>query len=217
MKRLGSLDVITEAVGGADAPAVPAGPHATVIVRAGPLTLTPQFSEWALTQSAVEDLTGRAASLALALGIQNAEPSVEPQGRGIVVHWVGGYPIPVGAVLVIDSGGVVAARISRGSEPDRRFSLGQLKPRFLAPLIDAVAGSLTAAEAYGRSAWETLIARAWEDQVSGVPRQPATLFHASSDVVIPADAPELDRLAALWARHFARECGLDEWERAARG
>ena len=212
MERLGNLDVVNEALG-AVALAVPAVPHGVVMVRAGPLTVTPQFSEWALTQSAVGKLTERAVSLASALGISNVEPIVEPHGRGIVVHWVGGSSqVPVGAVLVIDSGGVVAAWIRRGSEPNKRFSLGQLKPQFLVPLIDAVAGTLAAAEAYGRSAWETQIAPAVDDQVSGVPRQPPPIVHASSDLVIPADALEVEQLAAFWARHFARECGLDEWE-----
>jgi hypothetical protein len=66
---------------------------------------------------------------------------------------------------------------------------------------------LTAAEAYGRSAWETVIAPAFDNQVSGVPRKPPVVIHASSD---PADAVELDLLAAIWAPR--RECGLDEWK-----
>jgi hypothetical protein len=216
MKRLRSLDVINEAIAGTvDAGPFRTTPHALVYVRAGPLTVTPQFSEWALSRSAVDELQARALELASALGIDNADPSVEPHGRGIEVHWIGGSQIPVEAVLVVDSGGVVAARIRRGSEPDNRFSLGQLKPRFLKPLIDAVAGTLTTAEAYGRSTWDTLIGPAVDDQVSGVPRQPPAVgVHASADLLIPAEAEELEALAAFWARHFARECGQDEWEAA---
>jgi hypothetical protein len=147
MARLGELDVIVESVSGTHGPTPPDGPNSVVVVRAGPLTVTPQFNDWAITGAAAERLTANATSLATSLGITNAETTVVPHGRGIAVHWVGGHHAPVVGVLVIDSGGVVAARLTRTREPGGKFTLGQLKPRFLTPLIEAVAETLGDAEA----------------------------------------------------------------------
>lgn len=87
MRRMDAeaLPMITDAVGGNAG--VPDGPGSLVIVRVAPFTVTPQFSDWALTEAAAETLEERIALFAEAFGGGDRVRSrvdivVEPFGRG---------------------------------------------------------------------------------------------------------------------------------------
>jgi Schlafen, AlbA_2 len=74
-----------------------------LVVRAAPLTLTPQFSDWGISKQGVEACVPIMQSMAEAL--VGVSPAIEtrPQGRGFVNHW--GGPGSESGGVAVDSGG----------------------------------------------------------------------------------------------------------------
>ena len=142
--------------------------------------------------------------------------TVEPYGRGVAVKWVGGFQVPLYFTMAVDAAGVVVGRIAKPADPNNsahdKLTLATLKQRYLEPLVQEIATTLEAAEAYGHVVWEMLVCRPPGIQWFGVTRQPNWWLHASADGVMPAEGGELAELVDFWTRHVAREAGEPLWE-----
>jgi schlafen family protein len=193
----------------------------TLHVRAGPYTVTPQFSDWAISDGGAAAIHEHAEALAQKFRRwQNPVPiALEPHGRGASISWrLVDHHNELHATLMVDSGGVVAGRLaSPGDENHDRYQIPELETvrDRLERLVHAVAGPLADAEAYGRVAWDMIHSRPVGMPLIGGSRTPPSFLYASADAVVPFEDSDLNELVSLWMRHLARESGLEQWEPSA--
>jgi hypothetical protein len=182
-----------------------------LIARAAPLTVTPQFADWAISNAAVKACRDHIVELADALGVDPPETSVRPRGRGFGIGWGAGSKA---AKLVVDSGGIIGARLDQPAPLDGRLNPAHLRGSNLRPLIASVDKALGSAEAVGRVAWHFRIATSQSVSLSTGEGQrvPPRCFHASRELAFPATTEELDGLAGEVIREYVRETGAAEFE-----
>lgn len=212
--RLGSLQLVQRAL---DSPerrqspeiaAVMDTDHIRVLVRAGPVTVTPQFSEWPISDRGADAIWAVTDSFMPSSPGHSPVTTLEPYGRGVAASCVGGYPGLTQFTIVADSGGVVGASIKRDRVGGNFGTTEGLRRHWIRPLIDRVARALTEAEAFGAAVWDLWICMPMNFYVEGEGRSPSRATHFSADLALPADEEELRELAARWEREFAREAGI---------
>jgi hypothetical protein len=184
-----------------------------VIVRAALVTLTPAFTDWAISEAGAEICRGQSNKLSSAMSVSAPDADVKPYGRGVAAGWRGGHLFPVSGNVVIDAGGAVGARVWREPAGDTHdeMSLGGVVQRHVRPLIRTVAGALDESEAHGRTAWRLDINRPPNYRLRDVPTMPWRFF-ASADLSLPPAEDELDQLTKAWGSEYARECEIPEWQ-----
>jgi Putative DNA-binding domain len=209
-RRLRELPIVFNALRPPDSPGYPSRPETLrVIVRASPLTVTPQFAAWPIS-GAVWLLDNAAMDL---FGLPNNDrlvATVTPHGRGLdALHRDREDVYQRSLHLVADSGGVVAASLE---EPANALDPEGLRTHFLRPLINVIADMLSRAEAIGRSAWDAWISPPTGDfEIPGAAADPRDV-HCAGELTIPADDEDRAELARQWEREFARACGMASWE-----
>lgn len=188
---------------------VPPVDHLTLIARAGPVTVTPQFNDWAVSRGAASAAETGARGIAERLGVGGTF-SLDPRGRGCIARRVG--PVNKGEVRVdfaIDPGGAIAARIRREARDGPR-NRAQFQSDLMA-LVFAIDDCLMSAEAYGRTVWRVDILMPEKLGLSDARRNPLSFF-ASSELTIPVETNELGQMYERWIREYYREAGVADWE-----
>lgn len=197
--------------------------HVTVIVRAAPLTVTPQFADWPISQTGAQACYAAAHDLRNGWGDGGGSLDVEPRARGAIARRVllAAPPDPAswGIVIAGDSLGVVGASLTQPKMP--LVHLHVLRRETIRPLIDAVATLLEQAEAYGRALWDLWVCLPGDVVVHQAtrlqPRRPDRErgFHVGGELAIPAGADERAALGRRWERELARTGGIKSWEGTA--
>lgn len=195
--------------------------HMQAIVRAAPLTVTPQLSEWPITR-------GEWACLELADWLVGKMQALEgfsswtrPYGRGVVAQAVPLSAPPnragwFGAITLADCAGVFGA--AGAMTCNNVIKTDDLRREFLRPPIEAVAELLKRAEAYGDAVFDLHLitvrqdVRLWGDDGYENHRLPMRVHCGSSVLSIPADDEDRAELAKRWEREIARETGIPMWE-----
>ena len=189
------------------------------IVYGMPLTVTGRFAVGAISYGTAQS-TGLHLSALFpdARGPMTRTIVNEPRARGIVFR---GEQLGIlgRADLVIDSGGVVAARWARRRERGV-VHLETTGHDLLVPLVKIVAATMRDLDGLGRAACRLELRRvngltiqAGDGQVAVVPDGHHT-FIASGDLPIPAEADDVTDLVGRWLRELARWLGLPQWENA---
>jgi hypothetical protein len=201
------------------------------IVRARPLTVPAVFSDRALRQS-----TGQAAAERVSQLVPG-DPrfpgqrggSYQARARGVYASALSVISTAQRADVVIDAGGVVAARLT--VRRDRGIlGLDALSHAVVRPLLRAVAETLVDLDALGRAlislelhggAGMAVSVDAGGQQM-GVLDADALLrlggsdsFRADGEIALPADDDEIPELAERWMRELGRAAGIALFEPAA--
>lgn len=195
-----------------------------IVALASPLTVTPALSEWPLTRAAAETCSALADDLLPPVGIDSGfqyerdGPELFPFGRAISVRVL--QAGPGGSVdraqVFADSGGVVAAGLTRGplrSGDPPPVMLETVLGTELLPLVSALAHLLRAAEAYGRAALDLWVLLSEEAKLHGEHRKTERDLHVSRELTIPADEDEVREVALQWHRELQRTAGIAQFER----
>jgi hypothetical protein len=189
--------------------------HVRVIVRAAPVTVTPQFEDWPISSAGAERVWQTAASL---YG-SGEQPLAEPHARGVVARRYALKPGPGdadwGAVVAADSAGVVAATLTQGANSP--LALRVLRAQMIRPVLNAVCGLLEAGEAYGRATLDAWVCLPGDlaIQESDLPlSQPEDVreSHVAGELTIPASDEELAALGRRWERELGRGFRIRLWE-----
>lgn len=188
------------------------------VVRAAPLTVTPQLTDWPIS-GGVSPCWAAAKSLGERLGINpNSEVTTRPFGRGVACA----SATPPGAidfleaVTVADCVGIVGAAIRQPVV--NALKSHDLRRQHILPVVDAVADLLEAAEAFGDSILElNLISSRQVFLMPGAGRfedhpLPSHVHCGSTLFSIPADDEDRRQIGLRWEREVARTAGIPMWE-----
>jgi hypothetical protein len=195
-----------------------------VIVRAAPLTVTPQLAEWPITRGASQVLLEAVEWLVRELD-QDGEKihfEVEPSGRALTAR---GRPLeppgmpwrPYRAVVTADCAGVYGAATTR--QTPNALQTHELRRLFIRPAIEAVSGLLTSAEAYGDAVFDLYLRQArgvflFPERGDWQQHPIPEIVHCGSAILsIPADEDDRAELAKRWEREVGRGAGLPLWEK----
>jgi Schlafen, AlbA_2 len=176
---------------------------------AAPLTVTPQFSAWAISRAAVAACEELLRSLSDSGGA-DADLVIYPRARGFGVHRL----VAPAASIAVDSGGVVGAHVAFAQPADGRVNAASLRTDHLLRVIEIGAEVLERAEAVGRVAWEFLIAAPTSVTLStgeGLKPFPAP-FYASRELSSPSSSDERETLSGEIVRELVRTTGVAEFE-----
>lgn len=215
--RRASENQLTKAVLGLSPPQMKANQMLSV-VRAAPLTVTPQLADWPIS-GGVRPCWAAAKELGEQLGINpNREAETRPFGRGVacVSATPPGVTDYLEAVAVADCVGVVGAAI-RQPVPNA-VKADDLRRRYIRPVVDAVADLLEAAEAFGDSILELNLVSSRQvflmpatGQFEGHPL-PSQVHCGSALFSIPADDEDRRQIGLRWEREIGRTAGIAMWE-----
>jgi hypothetical protein len=191
--------------------------HLRTVIRAAPLTVTPQLSEWPV--SIGHDACKKAAEL-LAEGIdapQGFTTLLQPYGRAVSAQAAPLEPPPhpiYQAVAVADCAGIFGVAASR--PVPNVVQIDDLRQKYIQPAIDAVAILLTEAEAYGDAVLDLhLIHDRNEVSLKTFGYPLGSEVHCGSAVFgTPSDENDRLELAARWEREIGRTAGLSLWEKS---
>jgi hypothetical protein len=187
------------------------GTSIAVTVLATPFTVTPHFNSWGVAASGADTCRRLAGELGRRLSVANLDEEDESRARGHTAWWSGGAGIRMSGRAVVDSGGVVGAKLDRGLG-DASISLGTIRTRYLDPLVDVVASALEEAEALGRAEWHAIVEFPSTMKIGGVPNPNFHRWHASRELPIPATSAERQQVAASFGRELARQAGEAEYD-----
>jgi hypothetical protein len=193
------------------------------IVRATPVTVTPELSASVVTARGAQLAAAQAIPLLVDPEAVAHRVATVVEGR---VHGVyctaerGGAP--VFADLAIDASGVVAARLAERRQRDGTVTAAGLIDEVLLPLLRTVAGTLEGLDARGRAFVDLEIRGTadlvveWEPEVSDVIRIEELLDEdrllIDGELQLPTGPSDLQDLAERWSRGLARAAGLPAWE-----
>lgn len=188
------------------------------IVRAAPLTVTPQLTDWPVSAgvgacwAAAHDLGGR-------LGLDpDGKVETQPFGRGVAC----GLATPPGAfhfvqaVTVADCVGVIGAA-ARQPVPNA-LETHDLRRQYIRPVVDAVADLLEAAEAFGDSVLELSLVSSRQVYLKPAAGRfedhplPNRVHCGSALFGTPADDEDRRQIGLRWEREIGRTAGLPMWE-----
>jgi Putative DNA-binding domain len=187
------------------------------VIRARPLTVPGHFADRALTEK-----TGRAGAKRIAALLPPASPQrgagCSARARGVCASALDTDP-PAQADLVIDAGGVVAARFAsyRRVGVSYHDSMAQL----LEPQLHVVAETLGDLDAFGRAVVGLELRQAGDLTVGTAGQSvgqldPRTLqdgaLRMGGEIVVPAEADDVRDVVARWLRELFRAAGLAEFE-----
>jgi hypothetical protein len=191
-----------------------------VLVRAAPLTVTPQLTEWPILADGGAHACFVAAEALLPSSSGPAR--VEPAARGAIARKAsrkdGWIEQPWTVTTVADSGGVVGASLTWPAEAfDHVLETHQLRGELIRPTLNATVQMLSAAEAYGRVALDAFICLPGDIHVQDSPKpaRPAESVHeiyVAGELTIPVGEDEVHALGLSWEREFARTFALERWE-----
>jgi hypothetical protein len=188
------------------------------VVRAAPLTVTTQLSDWPVS-GGVGSCWWAAKRLGEKLGMDpNGEPGTRPFGRAVVCRSASppGAFHQVEAAAVADCVGVIGAS-ARQPIPNVVKS-EVLRRDYIRPVVDAVADLLEAAEAFGDSILElNLICsrQLWLQPGAGRYEDhplPSRVHCGSALFGTPADEEDRRQIGLRWEREVGRTAGLAMWE-----
>jgi hypothetical protein len=188
------------------------------IVRAAPLTVTPQMAEWPVSAG-----PGTCLQVAQCLGSSAGadagfEVQVRPFGRATAAHGTAAMQLGTGSISVMaiaDCAGIFAASLSL---PVVNFlATHELRRTYIRPVINAVALLLQGAEAYGDAVVDLHLVLGREvslDGGAGVGSHPIPpRVHCGSAILgTPADEEDLAALGRRWEREISREAGIAMFE-----
>lgn len=197
--------------------------HLRAIVRAAPLSVTPQLREWPISRGPNACLDA-AASLAERFGApEGFSTHVRPFGRAAAVCAAPLVPPPFNnssslhmAVTFASCAGVFGVAASR--EIPNVLPTDELRREFIRPCIEAVAKLLIEAEAFGDAVFDLHLFTRTDlhldigDRSWGQYRLPELVSCGSPALPTPADEEGRAELAEYWEREVAREAGIPMWE-----
>jgi len=197
--------------------------HLRTIVRAAPLTVTPQFRDWPISRGP-KACFNLAHDLATHVrGEDQGEAgefhqSVQPNGRGVAAFADRITPRPFltdRVVVAADCAGVVAAGMWR--EVPNRLPTHDFRRKHIRPAIDVVAELLSQAEAYGDAVLDLLLYHqrdevTFPDETGATHELPEVVHCGSAILTTPASEDDCAELAKFWEREVARNAGLALWE-----
>ncbi len=188
------------------------------VVRAAPLTVTPQLADWPVS-GGVSPCWAVAKELGERLGVDpNSAVATQPFGRAVACR----SATPPGAIhfleamTVADCVGVIGAAIRRPVV--NAVVPHDLRRDYIRPVVDAVADLLGEAEAFGDSILELHLISS--RQVYLMPKAgrfedhplPSRVHCGSALFGIPADDEDRRQIGLRWEREIARAAGLPMWE-----
>ena len=196
--------------------------HMRVVVRAAPLTVGAQVTEWPIS-SGPQTCVEVAQELASQMGAHRpGREALRPFGRAAVAAVV---PERDGGALEADEYEVIAAADCAGvfgvcvTWPVANVvKVEELREKYIRPAIDAVAKMVRTAEALGDAVFDLHMLPRREVRLMGEDgkyqhHKLADIAHCGSAVLsIPADATDCADLAARWEREVARSAGISAWE-----
>jgi schlafen family protein len=188
--------------------------HLRTVVRAAPLTVTPQLSEWPVSHGPGA-CTKAAELLARDLEApQGFTTKLQPHGRAVIARAAPLMPPPTPlhqAVAVADCAGIFGVAASRSVV--NVLKTDALRRRYIQPAIDAVAFLLKGAEAFGDAVLDLHVICGREVSLEAFGYPLAREVHCGSAILsTPADEGDRVELAERWEREIARTVGLALWE-----
>lgn len=194
---------------------------AQFLAKAAPLTVTPQLSEWPLTESGANACLRAAEDLMIhrdqpgILG-RRSDAVLRPFGRGIEarVVWERGDAADE-TVALADSAGVFAVAKREGTARGSYVGLIQaILKDHLRPLAAAMGDFLKAAEVVGPCAVDlTFMATAAVGVMAGGRRSDSSdPLHCAGTLISPASSADSEDLAQRWHREFQRDMGIVKYE-----
>lgn len=188
--------------------------HLRTVVRAAPLTVTPQLAEWPVSHgpAACEKAAKLLAEdLAAAQGFTT---TIQPHGRAVAALAAPLMPPPTPlyqAVAVADCAGIFGVATSRSVV--NVLKTDDLRCKYIQPAIDAVARLLREAEAFGDAVLDLHLILGREVSLETFGHQLARQINCGSAILgTPADEDDRAELAERWEREVARTAGLEQWE-----
>lgn len=196
--------------------------HLRIIVRAAPLSVTPQLREWPISKGPNVCLDA-ARSLAERFGApEGFSTDVRPFGRAVAVCAAPLQRPPLNvtslhtAVTFADCAGVFGVAASRGIA--NVLTTTELRRESIRPCIEAVARLLIEAEAFGDAVFDLHLFtrrdlhldigdRRWKQY-----RLREVVSCGSPALPMPASEEDRAELAKYWEREVAREAGIPIWE-----
>lgn len=196
--------------------------HMRVVVRAAPLTVDPQVTEWPIS-SGPQTCVAVAQELASKMGAQQpGREALRPFGRAAIAAVV---PERDGGALEADEYEAIAAADCAGVfgvcvtwPVPNVVKVEVLREKYIRPAIEAVTKMVCTAEALGDAVFDLHLLPRREVRLMGEDGKYQhhlldEVTHCGSAVLsIPADATDCADLAARWEREVARSTGISAWE-----
>jgi hypothetical protein len=188
------------------------------IVRVAPVSIPAGFADRALSQATARWAEEKCAGLVLSASHPWAPKVIpEPRARGIVVR-AESQVAPEIADVVIDAGGVIAARKARrrNESVPELMHLPGLADDYFHPLLDLAAEGLSHLDANGRAVLSLEVRGVekmaiWiQDGIQGPLR--GQDLHLGGELGIPADEADLRSVSDAWMREIGRSAGIAMWE-----
>jgi hypothetical protein len=191
--------------------------HMRAVVRAAPLTVTPQLAEWPVTRGAGVCLDA-AEWLARKAGAPDGfTTEIRPHGRAVAAFASQLSPRPIRAhqaVAVAACDGIFGVSISR--EVNNVMETHQIRRDWIRPAIEGVYSILDAAEALGDAVVDLHLIHSREiTLVSEEARKhplPNRVYCGGAVLTLPADEEDRVDLGRLWEREVGRTAGIALWE-----
>jgi hypothetical protein len=187
------------------------------IVRGTPVTVSREVAAAAVTADAARLADAQAIPLLVDPDAVAHRVATQVDARPGGVYCTaerGGAPIF--ADLVIDGGGVVAARLAERRQRDGTVTADGVIAEVLLPLLRTASGTLEGLGATGRALLELEIRGTgdlmveWTDEVTDAVIDDTLVL--DGELELAASPADLQALAERWARGLARAAGLPAWE-----
>lgn len=194
--------------------------HLQVTVRAAPLTVTPQVSEWPIS-AGPGSCTATAQALAMDMGAPGeGRQTLRPFRRAVAAAVVPEHQASLNAetyeaIAAADCAGIFGVcatwPVPNALEPI------ELQRKYIRPAIDNVAGMLQEAEALGDALFDLHLSPrrrvGLKDDRGRFEKHPLPEVRCGSAILsIPADEDDCAELARRWEREAARTTGISAWE-----
>jgi hypothetical protein len=189
------------------------------VVRAAPLTVTPQFADWPVTDGPTRCMEAARYLARQIGGERDVQVKLRPYGRAVHAFAIPRdnsalEPFQVSAVA--DCAGLIGVAISL--PVNNVVKTHDLRRNYIRPPIEAVAYLLESAEAFGDAVFdlnllsERAVSLQDEEGVFHGHDLPRWNYCGSAMLGTPADEEDRAELAKRWEREIARETGIALWE-----
>lgn len=202
--------------------------HLAVVVRASPLTVTPQLADRPISiggPARIEQLLPWIAhgvwQREMPQDEDNVSEALEPRGRGCVAVRRAQLAMANGewsVAMAADSLGVLGVRIMlpQGTVQNQP-PLYVIRRQLVRPAVEAITTTLAAWEGYGRAAFDVWFSLPSNWKAQEAPRPvgaPGREIHVAGELTIAADEDEWAALGRQWERELARHLGVARCEGA---
>lgn len=192
--------------------------HMRMIVRAAPLTVTPQLAEWPVSggsQACYEAAQWLGERLGAPAGFSN---KVQPYGRAVAAYAAPLSPPPLShyqAAAVADCAGIFGVAGSR--EAPNLLETHECRRDYIRPAVEAIDLILEKAEALGDAVLDLHLIQSRDVSLrnpnNGNHHPLSQVTHCGSAILtIPANEDDRAELAKRWEREVARSAGIPMWE-----